>query len=195
MPTKQSSKRSEKENAQVSQPTRKSKKADYLQFTENRYKRMSDAEFVKAFEEDSQDPADEIYTQMTGKLVHYFMANISREDRAELQEQVECGDANLLEWLESYPDLVDRLPSNTLLQLHLDEKLSLLIHHPEKADTLVPMLKGEDIWAIMLTRYCPSIRRIGIKVCPWETMTASQIRYMKLQSEPLKKFIESHNLG
>ena len=85
MPTKQSSKRSVKENAQVSQPTRKSKKADYLQCTENRYKRMSDAEFVKAFEDDHEEEYDIKFTLIPKKTIPFFMANISRQDREELQ--------------------------------------------------------------------------------------------------------------
>ena len=123
------------------------------------------------------------------------MANISREDREELQELLEIEDANLVEWLESYPELIERFPNNFLWKLQSDELLSLLIHHPEKADLIIPMLHEEDIWALKLPCYCPALRRIGVKLCPWETMTTSQIRYMKLKSAPLKKYIETHKLG
>ena len=60
-----------KENTKCSQPTRKSKKADYLQFTENRYKRMSNAEFVKAFEDDHED--DIKFTLIAKKTIPFFM--------------------------------------------------------------------------------------------------------------------------
>ncbi len=57
------------------------------------------------------------------------------------------------------------------------------------------MLQGDDIWAFMQPRYREDVRSLGIKRCPWDTMTPSQIRYMKLQSVQLKKFIESHKIG
>ena len=155
---------------------------------------MSDKEFVKAFEEGNKNE-DMSYTQVSPKLIPFFMANISRDDREELQEQVDYEEVNLEEWLESYPDLIDRLPSSILWQLRPDEKFMLLIHCPEKAEFLVPMLQGDDIWAFMLPRYREDVRSLGIKLCPWNTMTPSQIRYMKLKSKQLKKFIESHKIG
>ena len=195
MPAKQAQKRSSvKKNTKSSQPPRKTQKADYLQFTEARYKKMSDKEFVKAFEEGNKNE-DMSYTQVSPKLIPFFMANISRDDREELQEQVDYEEVNLEEWLEFYPDLIDRLPSSILWQLRPDEKFMLLIHCPEKAEFLVPMLQGDDIWAFMLPRYCEDVRSLGIKLCPWDTMTTSQIRYMKLKSKQLKKFIESHKIG
>lgn len=57
------------------------------------------------------------------------------------------------------------------------------------------MLQGDDIWAFMQPRYREDVRSLGIKLCPWNTMTSSQIRYMKLKSGTLKKFIESHKIG
>lgn len=155
---------------------------------------MSDKAFVKAFEKENKNE-DRFYTQMSPKLIPFFMANISRDDQEELQAQVRCEEVNLEEWLESYPDLIDRLPSSILWQLRPDEKFMLLIHCPEKAEFLVPMLQGDDIWAFMLPRYRKDVCALGIKLCPWDTMTPSQIRYMKLQSEQLKKFIESKKLG
>ena len=195
MPAKQTQKRSSvKENTKSSRPSRKSQKADYRQFTEARYKKMSDEEFLDAFEEEHSDD-DRFYTQIKAKYIPFFMANISREDQEELQGQFEAGEVNLIEWLEDYPDLIDRLPNSILWQLQTDEKIMLLIHRPEKADFIVPMLRGDDIWAFMLPRYRKDLRCLGIKLCPWETMTPSQIRYMKLQSKELKRFIESHKLG
>ena len=47
----------------------------------------------------------------------------------------------------------------------------------------------------MLPSYCKELQQIGIKLCPWDTMTPSQIRYMKLKSGTLKKFIESQKRG
>ena len=197
MPAKQTKKRSSaKEDIAKSaaSSSRKSSKPDFCQFTEARYKKMSDKAFVKAFEEDNKNEA-RFYTQMRPQLVPFFMANIDREDREELQEQIDCEEINLEEWLESYPDLIDRLPSRVLWQLGADERLMLLIHCPEKAEFLVPMLQGDDIWAFMLPRYREDLCHLGATLCPWETMTPSQIRYMKLKSAQLKKFIESKKLG
>ena len=195
MPAKQTQKRSSvQKNTKSSQPPSKTKKANYRQFTEARYKKMSDEEFVKAFEEEHSDD-DRSYTQIKAKYIPFFMANISRKDQEELQGQVDCGEVNLIEWLEDYPDLIDRLPIDILWQLHSDEKFMLLIHRPEKAEFIAPMLQGDDIWAFMLPQYRRDLRSLGIKLCPWETMSESQIRFMKLQSKQLKKFIESHKLG
>ena len=47
----------------------------------------------------------------------------------------------------------------------------------------------------MLPSYCKELQQIGIKLCPWDTMTPSQIRYMKLKSGTPKKFIESQKRG
>lgn len=194
MPTRKTKSTLVKENTKCSQPPRKSKKADYRQFTEARYKKMSDEEFIKAFVEEHSDD-DRFYTQIKAKYIPFFMANISREDQEELQGQIDCGEVNLIEWLEDYPDLIGRLPNSVLWQLQSDEKIMLLIHRPEKAEFIVPMLQGDDIWAFMLPQYRRDLRNLGIKLCPWETMTESQIRFMKLQSKQLKKFIESHKLG
>ena len=155
---------------------------------------MSDKEFVKAFEEDNRNE-DMSCTQMSTKLIPFFMANISQDDQEELQSQVRCEEVDLQDWLEFYPDLIDRLPSSILWQLRPDEKFMLLIHRPEKAEFLVPMLQGDDIWAFMLPKYREDVRSLGIKLCPWDTMTPSQIRYMKLKSVQLKNFIESKKLG
>ena len=114
MPAKQPQKRSSvKENTKSSQPPRKTKKADYRQFTEARYKKMSDEEFIQAFVEEHSDD-DRFYTQIKAKYIPFFMANISRKDQEELQGQFDCGEVNLIEWLEDYPDLIDRLPSSIL---------------------------------------------------------------------------------
>ena len=71
MPAKQAQKRSSvKKNTKSSQPPRKTQKADYLQFTEARYKKMSDKEFVKAFEEGNKNE-DMSYTQVSPNLFHF----------------------------------------------------------------------------------------------------------------------------
>ena len=196
MPAKQAQKRSSvKENTKSSQPTRKSKKADYLQFTENRYKRMSDEEFVKAFEDDHAEEYDNKFTLIAKKTIPFFMANISREDREELQERFDVEDAYWQELLDQYPDLIGKIPAYLLYCMPANERLQLLLEHPDKAEFLLPVLQGEDTWAIMLSSYRKELQQIGIKLCPWNTMTTSQIRYMKLKSVQLKKFIESHKIG
>ena len=101
-----------KENTKCSQPTRKSKKADYLQFTENRYKRMSNAEFVKAFEDDHEDEDDIKFTLIAKKTIPFFMANISREDREELQERFDVEDAYWQDLLDQYPDSIGKIPDS-----------------------------------------------------------------------------------
>ena len=86
MPAKQAQKRSSvKENKKCSQSACRSRKSNYLQFTENRYKRMSDEEFVKAFEDDHAEEYDNKFTLIAKKTIPFFMANISRQDREELQ--------------------------------------------------------------------------------------------------------------
>lgn len=45
----------------------------------------------------------------------------------------------------------------------------------------------------MLPQYHPEIRRHCLKLCPWVTMTPSQIRHMNLKSALLKKFIKAQN--
>ena len=157
--------------------------------------RMSDAEFVKAFEEDHEDELDKFYTPIKMKFLPFFKSNLDRDDYEELQEQFECGDANWLEWLDSYPELIGKFPANIILQLQVDEKLQLLINHPEQTELLLPMLNGEDVWAVKLPMWKSSLQKKVISLCPWETMTANQIRYMKLKSGILKKYIESHKIG
>ena len=93
MPTSKTKSSSVKENTKSGQSPRQSKKADYRQFTEARYKKMSDKEFVKAFEEDNKNE-DMSYTQAPPKLIPFFMANISRDDREDLQEQVDYEEVN-----------------------------------------------------------------------------------------------------
>jgi len=46
---------------------------------------MSDAEFVKAFEDDHEEEYDIKFTLIPKKTIPFFMANISRQDREELQ--------------------------------------------------------------------------------------------------------------
>ena len=196
MPAKQPPKRSSaKKNTKSNPLTSKTKKADYLQFTENRYKRMSNAEFVKAFEDDHEDEDDIKFTLIAKKTIPFFMANISREDREELQERFDVEDAYWQELLDQYPDLIGKIPAYLLYCIPANERLQLLLKHPDKAEFLLPVLQGEDTWAIMLPSYCKELQQIGIKLCPWDTMTPSQIRYMKLKSGTLKKFIESQKRG
>ena len=187
MPTKQPKKSSSESSI--------STKKNWQQFNEDRYKRMSDGKFIEAFENDNiDDMCNDFYTPIKRKLIPFILANINRNDREDFQDIIEDDDSELIDWLASYPDLIDRLPHNILWEIHPDERLSLLLRIPEKADQILPSLQGEDIWAIMLPGYCIKNFRLGIKLCPWKTMTQSQLRYMKLKSKKLKEFIETHKL-
>lgn len=179
----------EKENQESKKSLHSSRKTNYLQFIERRYRRMTDADFVKAFENDHEDEPSEFYTQIQAKYLPFFKNNIDRIDYNELQEQYECGDANWSEWLDSYPEIIEKLPTNTLCKIRADELIGILINHPDKAELLLPILYGEDAWALLLPTYNAKIRRIAIKLCPWETLTISQKRYMSLKSPALKKII------
>ena len=172
-----------------------SRNSNYLQFTEERYGKMSDAKFVKAFEDDHDDEDEIGFTLIKKKTIPFFMANISRKDREELEERFEVEDAYWQELLDFYPDLIGKIPASLLYGIPANERLLLLLHHPDKAEFLLPVLQGEDAWAFMLPFYPKDLQKIGMKLCPWDTLTGSQVRYMKLKSDTLKKFIELHKIG
>lgn len=70
-----------------------------------------------------------------------------------------------------------------------DECLQLLIHHPHEAAILQQTLESDDIWATALPMLEPKIQQKAAELCPWETLTISQKRYMSLKSPALKKII------
>ena len=172
-----------------------SRNSNYLQFTEERYGKMSNAKFVKAFEDDHDDESKIEFTLIKKKTIPFFKANISRDDREELEERFEVEDAYWQELLDFYPDLIGKMPASLLYCIPANERLDLLLQHPDKAEFLLPVLQGEDAWAVMLPVYREDLQQIGMKLCPWDTLTPSQIRYMKLKSSALKKFIELHKIG
>ena len=169
--------------------------SNYLQFTEERYGKMSNTKFVKTFEDDHDDESVIGLTLIKKKTIPFFKANISRDDREELEERFEVEDAYWQELLDFYPDLIGKMPVSLLYCIPANERLQLLLLHPEKAEILLPVLQGEDAWALMLPSYRKDLQKIGMELCPWDTLTPSQVRYMKLKSDTLKKFIESHKLG
>ena len=92
--------------------------------------------------------------------------------------------------LEQYPKLISKLPVRELLLLNPLERIDLLVHHPEEAAILKQTLEGNDIWALYLPMWKVQTLRKGAKLCPWETLTDSQKRYMSLRSATLKRIIE-----
>lgn len=100
-----------------------SRNSNYLQFTEERYGKMSDAKFVKAFEDDHDDEDEIGFTLIKKKTIPFFMANISRKDREELEERFEVEDAYWQELLDFYPDLIGKIPASLLYGIPANERL------------------------------------------------------------------------
>ena len=92
-------------------------------------------------------------------------------------------------YLEQYPELISQLPISELWALDSWERLMLLIRCIENAAILQQTLEGNDIWATTLPILEPEIQQKAASLCPWETLTASQKRYMSLKSPALKKII------
>ena len=70
-------------------------------------------------------------------------------------------------------------------------RLMLLIRCPENAVVVKQTLEGNDIWATTLPILESAIQQKAASLCPWETLTASQKRYMSLKSPALKKIISA----
>ena len=158
-----------------------SRKINYVQAIEAYYSSMSDAEFIQAFEEMHEKDLDKKYTIMLPKYLPFFEAN--------LDDELETGTADIQPFLDEHPELIALLPIHELWSMQADERLQLLIHHPEEADILKQTLEGNDIWAISLPMLTPAIQKKAAALCPWKTLTVSQKRYMALKSSTLKKII------
>ena len=94
-------------------------------------------------------------------------------------------------YLEQYPELISQLPISELWALDPWERLMLLIRCPENAAIIKQTLEGNDIWATTLPILESAIQQKAAEICPWETLTISQKRYMSLKSKTLKKIISS----
>ena len=58
-----------------------------------------------------------------------------------------------------------------------------------KSAVVKQTLEGNDIWATTLPILTPALQRKAAALCPWDTLTAYQKRYMALKSDVLKKII------
>ena len=167
-----------------------SAKKNYIQITEARYSKMDDATFVKTFEEEHSPEIRELETPVFPKLIPFFEAILTKKEFAEFHDEFEMECAQLQIVLDQYPKLISRLPLQELLRMEPEERLMLLVRHPEEAEILKQTLEGNDIWALYLPMWRVQLQRERAKICPWETLTASQKRYMSLKSATLKKSIE-----
>ena len=169
-----------------------SAKKNYIQINEARYRKMDDATFLKAFEEEHENPielrVDETLT--SPKYLPFFEACLTAKQFEEIREDIVDGVAFFEQLLDEYPNLIAKLPLHELWRLYPEERLWLLIHHPEEADILRQTLEGNDVWATSLWKLRVQIQRGAAKLCPWETLTDSQKRYMSLRSATLKRIIE-----
>ena len=132
---------------------------------------------------------DKKYTIMLPKYLPFFKANLDEDTYWNLYDELETGTADIQPFLDEHPELIALLPIHELWSIQADERLQLLIHHPEEADILKQTLEGNDIWAISLPMLTPAIQKKAAALCPWETLTVSQKRYMALKSSTLKKII------
>ena len=164
-------------------------KINYVQAIEAYYSSMSDAEFIQKFEEMHEKDLDNKYTIMLPKYLPFFKANLDEDTYWNLYDELETGTADIQPFLDEHPELIALLPIHELWSMQADERLQLLIHHPEEADILKQTLEGNDIWAISLPMLTPAIQKKAAALCPWDTLTVSQKRYMALKSTTLKKII------
>ena len=164
-------------------------KISYMQATEDYYSRMSDAEFIQEFEQIHAKDISENYTVMQAKFLPFFEATLEEDAYWELYGEWESKCAYLEVYLEQYPELISQLPISELWALDPRERLMLLIRCPENAAVVKQTLEGNDIWATTLPMLEPAIQQKAAELCPWETLTASQKRYMSLKSPALKKII------
>ncbi|MBQ6597332.1 MAG: hypothetical protein IJH79_07250 [Lentisphaeria bacterium] len=164
-------------------------KVSYEQALETYFSQMSDKEFVRTFEEIHKIDISENYTAMQQKFLPFFEANLDEEAYCELQDDYESGCADLEPLLEEHPELIALLPIHELWSLDPWERLMLLIRCPEEAVVVKQTLEGNDIWATTLPMLAQAIQKKAADLCPWETLTAYQKRYMALKSSTLKKII------
>lgn len=165
-------------------------KKNYIQITEARYSKMDDATFVKTFEEERKKDISKDYTLLLPKHLPFFEANLTKKQFADLYDDFTAECAYIQENLDRYPNLISKLPFYELWRMDSWERMMLLVEHPEEAEILRPTLEGDDIWAHCLPMFKVQIQRSAAKVCPWETLTDSQKRYMSLKSTTLKRIIE-----
>ena len=92
-------------------------------------------------------------------------------------------------YLEQYPELISQLPISELWALDPWERLMQLIRCTENAAIIKQTLEGNDIWATTLPILEPEIQQKAATLCPWETLTICQKRYMSLKSPALEKII------
>ena len=117
------------------------------------------------------------------------LSSLNKDAYKELYDEWESGCAYLEVYLEQYPELISQLPISELWALDPWERLMLLIRCTENAAIIKQTLEGNDIWATTLPILEPEIQQKAAALCPWETLTASQKRYMSLKSPALKKII------
>ena len=129
-------------------------------------------------------------TLTSSKYLPFFEACLTAKQFEEIREDIVDGVAFFEQLLDEHPNLIAKLPLHELWRLYPEERLMLLIHHPEEADVLRQTLEGNDVWATSVWKLRVQIQRGAAKLCPWETLTASQKRYMSLKSATLKKIIE-----
>ena len=165
-------------------------KISYTQATEDYFSQMSDEDFVREFERIHDKDIAEDYTVVQAKFLPFFEANLNEKEYGELYDEWEDGDAYLEVYLENNPELIPQLPIYELWSLDPWERLILLIHCPEYKDFIMQTLVGNDVWATTLPTLVPAIQKKAASLCPWETLTACQKRYMALKSKTLKKIIE-----
>ena len=164
-------------------------KVSYQQAMEAYFRKMSDAEFIRTFDEMHDKEISEKYTAMQSKFLPFFEANLKKNDYWELYDEWESKCADLEPYLEQYPELIAQLPLHELWTLDPWERLMLLIRFPEEAAVVKQTLEGNDIWATTLPILTPALQKKAAALCPWKTLTAYQKRYMVLKSDVLKKII------
>ena len=126
-------------------------KSNYIQTIEARYAKMTDNEFLVAFEEDHEDEISrEEYTQVSKKLLPFFASNLNKKAFEDVLEDCESQTADLQPILDRYPDLIAKLPLRELWRMDAWERMKLLISHPVEAVVLLPTLFGDDVWATYL---------------------------------------------
>ena len=130
-------------------------------------------------------------TSSSAEVLTFFEANLNKDAYWELYDEWKAGCAYLEVYLEQYPELISQLPISELWTLDPWERLMLLIRCTENAAIIKQTLEGNDIWATTLPILEPLIQQKAAALCPWETLTISQKRYMSLKSSALEKIISA----
>ena len=125
----------------------------------------------------------------SAEVLPFFEANLGEDAYWKLHGEWKAECAYLEVYLEQYPELISQLPISELWALDPWERLMLLIRCTENAAIIKQTLEGNDIWATTLPILESAIQQKAASLCPWETLTASQKRYMSLKSPALKKII------